>query len=210
MWAPTFRILRNILRWLPSREYQLLGRFLYGARTTVHTHPHTHYIHIFFQVAESFGPAFCTESGSFFSIRQSCICSSWLGDSAARLGGIQHKNSCQSSRYWRCISFIRPSLSLKPPTASGTKCSIYIYICSTCWKRNLIDWYCICLLIPLDFLLCIGSELWNGRTIAICVPIAFVEFAFTCHDAGWERARGRFELGTLQLIGLTTQKPVKL
>lgn len=75
---------RQVHRWIDRSIGRQIDKQI--GRTTAHPHPHKIYI-FFFEVAESSGPAFCTESGSFFSIWQSCICSSWQGNSASRLGG---------------------------------------------------------------------------------------------------------------------------
>ena len=163
MWAPTFQILRNILRWLPSSGYQLLGSF-YMEHEQPCTHTHTIYT-FFFQVAESFGPAFCTESGSFFSIWQSCICSSWLGNSASRLGGSLAQENLARFKILK-MPFVYQTFPF-----ITTDClwhyQIFVYAVLAEKKPHWLVLY-MNVGFHLISLLCIGSELWNGRTIAIC------------------------------------------
>ena len=125
-------------------------------------------------MAESFGPAFCTESGSFFSIWQSCICSSWLGNSASRLGGSLEPGKVQDIEDAFRLSdlpFHYHRLSLALPN---------ICICSTCWKKtSLIGTVYECWF-PLDFP--VLHWLWALERAYHCNLRCFLSHSWNLHS----------------------------
>ena len=163
MWAPTFRILRNILRWLPSSGYQLLGSFLHGARTTMHPHPHN--IYIFFFKWQNHSVCFLHRIRIIFlnlaklhllKLAGQLSIATWGKFSAREPGKVQ---DIEDAFRLSDLPFHYHRLSLALP--------IFVYAVLAEKKPHWLVLY-MNVGFHLISLFCIGSELWNGRTIAIC------------------------------------------